>query len=303
MDGTGFSYLWIDSLCIVQDDEVEKAKQIALMPQINTSAVVTIMASRSNHAVDSFLHDLHLTSAASMAVKTPFQRPGLHSPDGITVLTSQEEGMSDPIDYRGWTLPECYLAPRLLEYNTKQLSWTCGFVGEKQSFKDGWRTGPKQDDVGLHPSESFWEAMYGETRRRHKRNVDVYEGVIVTWRVLVHIYTRRTLPITRDRILAISGIAEVSSRVLEQQHFAGHRKGTLPYDLLWNFVPGKAQNSPDQCQAPSWSWACEGVLFRACSTGPRCFDMRTQADIQEPTARFEFVNSGKITNRGAIRRA
>ncbi|PSN62948.1 hypothetical protein BS50DRAFT_455258, partial [Corynespora cassiicola Philippines] len=38
----GQRYLWVDSLCIVQDDGVEKHSQIAMMHEIYSAAYVTI---------------------------------------------------------------------------------------------------------------------------------------------------------------------------------------------------------------------------------------------------------------------
>lgn len=53
--GLGFSYLWVDSLCIVQDDENEKQKEIANMELIYSNATVTISASRASSCTNGFL--------------------------------------------------------------------------------------------------------------------------------------------------------------------------------------------------------------------------------------------------------
>lgn len=43
-DLLGERYLWVDSLCIVQDDKKDKAVQIAAMDLIYSSAVLTVAA-------------------------------------------------------------------------------------------------------------------------------------------------------------------------------------------------------------------------------------------------------------------
>ncbi|KAF1965596.1 hypothetical protein BU23DRAFT_627281, partial [Bimuria novae-zelandiae CBS 107.79] len=51
----GYSFLWVDALCIVQDDAEEFNAEIAKMPDIYSGAVVTIAASAANSAADGFL--------------------------------------------------------------------------------------------------------------------------------------------------------------------------------------------------------------------------------------------------------
>lgn len=53
----GFSYIWIDSLCIVQDDGDELQKEIAKMSSVYRNAVVTITASGAASASDGFLQE------------------------------------------------------------------------------------------------------------------------------------------------------------------------------------------------------------------------------------------------------
>ena len=53
----GIMNLWIDALCIVQDDTIDKAREIAQMPLIYSQAIVTIAASRASGVEKGFLHD------------------------------------------------------------------------------------------------------------------------------------------------------------------------------------------------------------------------------------------------------
>ncbi|KAE8453294.1 hypothetical protein EG329_011361 [Mollisiaceae sp. DMI_Dod_QoI] len=58
----GFSYIWIDSLCIVQDDEDDWRQESALMSQVYGNAVVNIAATKAeNGSVGLFAErDIHV---------------------------------------------------------------------------------------------------------------------------------------------------------------------------------------------------------------------------------------------------
>ena len=53
--GMGLQYLWIDALCITQDDPNDKSVETAKMISIYGSATVTIMAARSSLATERIL--------------------------------------------------------------------------------------------------------------------------------------------------------------------------------------------------------------------------------------------------------
>jgi hypothetical protein len=43
-------YLWVDSLCIIQDDPEDKAKQIGIMEEIYSASVLTLVAAGGGDA-------------------------------------------------------------------------------------------------------------------------------------------------------------------------------------------------------------------------------------------------------------
>ncbi|KAF2808800.1 HET-domain-containing protein [Mytilinidion resinicola] len=90
----GLKYIWIDSLCIIQDDDSDKSNEIGQMGRVYGCAAVTIAASRARTAWDGFLSE---RSAL-----------GSNLPDLNT----------EPLGLRGWTFQERVLSNRVLDFSS-----------------------------------------------------------------------------------------------------------------------------------------------------------------------------------------
>ncbi|KAF2181369.1 HET-domain-containing protein, partial [Zopfia rhizophila CBS 207.26] len=102
----GIQYLWVDSLCILQDSETDKAYELSRMADYYHKAYLTISAALSCDSNDGFLYEREAASAVP-------QWPILYLP------------IRNPITSRGWTLQEHLLSPRLLIYGTLDVYWSC----------------------------------------------------------------------------------------------------------------------------------------------------------------------------------
>ena len=108
----GLSFLWIDSLRIVQDDEADKVMQLAQMARIYKTSMITLVASRATRVSESFLHDIHVNK--SLAVQLPFKCPS--DEYGTALLTCVTKSKDpEPLDYRAWCFQEVYLELCCLE--------------------------------------------------------------------------------------------------------------------------------------------------------------------------------------------
>jgi hypothetical protein len=86
-------YLWIDCLCIIQDDPADLARELATMPQIYQQAWVTISTSTANSVHDGFLHH---RGYKTLPNKTPVSLP-YACKDGVnsgTIIIGEASGSS-----------------------------------------------------------------------------------------------------------------------------------------------------------------------------------------------------------------
>ncbi|KAH7313214.1 heterokaryon incompatibility protein-domain-containing protein [Rhexocercosporidium sp. MPI-PUGE-AT-0058] len=115
----GLRYLWIDSLCIIQDDESDKMTEMQLMGTIYKNATVTIAAARCPDVKGGFLGDIQIPQ-----MPLPFVGPSGEMRK-LWIHSEPPELPDEPLDKRGWTLQESLLSPRILYYGSRDLIWKC----------------------------------------------------------------------------------------------------------------------------------------------------------------------------------
>jgi hypothetical protein len=114
-------YLWIDSLCIIQDNPEDWAREAKLMEDVFSSAYCTIAASCAQGTDDGFLKPRRGRQSVEM-------RTEANSPFYICELIDNfrldvEQG---GLNKRGWVLQERVLSRRTIYIAENQAYWECG---------------------------------------------------------------------------------------------------------------------------------------------------------------------------------
>ena len=120
--GLGFRFLWIDGLCIVQDDPIDKEREILQMPNIYRGADLTICASASASCHESFLFDRPDYSENKLAVALENGEIGHIYIDSFR---SWNPPVKEPVSTRAWAFQERLLSRRILEYGWRTVRWMC----------------------------------------------------------------------------------------------------------------------------------------------------------------------------------
>jgi hypothetical protein len=243
----GLRYLWIDSLCIIQDDEEAKTHEIGRMDQIYHNAYVTISASSAKSCDEGFLH---LRTPPMVPIHVPFctENCSVGTLEMIRRLSSEGPSIEeigshrpiDPIELRGWTLQESFMSRRMLVYSQFQLFWTC----TKSWVSDGGRV----------QREEFFRPEFSLRVLKEPKVSDWYD--------LIEEYSQRQLSDTMDKMIAISSVAGYFARLMKDKYLAGHWASDLSNSLCWVVSGGSSIYSrcdlrttqPSQWRAPSWSF-------------------------------------------------
>jgi hypothetical protein len=310
----GLRYLWIDSMCIIQNDQVDKPNEIRQMAQIYTHAHFTIVDMRGHSAGDGFLHARTLPSGTSAST--------YRSTSGLChqvvfqfqdVLESEDDKV---LETRGGALQEYVLSRRLIVFGTWSTQWMCRtkrFLG-----MDGWRL--EYDDVRENPFRktrlwaSFdkdWYKTIGEVdlldvilycsmnpelRDYQPKNFPVWE----VWESLVGMYSTRNFSVPQDRNVALSGLAERFAPFFPSQRYvAGMWEHSLLRGLLWS-VDMATLDRPRDGRAPSWSWQSvdESVECRDGNGQVVCTTLSLDYTLAESEALFGAVTSANLKLQG-----
>jgi Heterokaryon incompatibility protein (HET) len=118
-------YLWIDSLCIIQDDSEDWAKESQKMEQVFSSAYCTISATSAKNSHEGFL---------SFPVKEAVRIPDGEKSEFAVYACIADKSFKQAVDKdgllntRGWVLQERALSRRTIHFTGSQIFWECGSV-------------------------------------------------------------------------------------------------------------------------------------------------------------------------------
>jgi hypothetical protein len=293
-------YLWVDSLCIIQNSMSDKDSQMALMGEVYGNAYLTISAAGASSCHDGFLHT---RKEQRCIITLPFC-----CDDGnigkislwIRVLHEPRfaHSTSEPLDSRAWALQERFMSHRLLIFSQLQAFYVCGVA-----FGSDGGTVSKLEYTQMTRSE-------GDLMRQHKieqwHSQDSGSGTWsakTVWKALVaKDFSQRQLSHPEDKLPAVSSIAAyISNLRKEEQYHAGLWSGTLLEDLAWRKPPGRTLVRPSVWRCPSWSYmSIDGEITFLPHKIP-LIDIHECVTIPSSTdAPFGRVKSGHLTLEGHI---
>ncbi|KAJ2900955.1 HET-domain-containing protein [Zalerion maritima] len=242
----GIPYLWVDALCIIQDDRQDWAEQSALMGDIYADATVVIAAHASKTAAGgclSFsetrgyeLNRIHIPDLGKDSILS-IQEPTLEHSKNPTHFKSQKGSSGDNLASRAWTLQEIELAQRLLHFSGCEMAWECSQSRCCECFP---KPHHPQRKWGASTSLRTMRANLEETRYQNweKDESTLVRELLEEWRRLLSDYTLRCLTVGTDLLPALSGVAATVSRHFPavfgpEDYLFGLWRRNLVQHLLW----------------------------------------------------------------------
>ena len=233
----GIQWLWVDVLCIIQDDRKDKLEQVKKMGEVFRSAALTIVPAFSQRSDEGFLSDTFEN------VTLPFQRFYDTTSSGrqgsVCLIKKQLDTPRFPIETRGWTLQERLLSTRLLYFHPGRIEWVCEeshlFAGSTSSYSVNLL------DDSVTRSNRSWDKW--NLIDRQDINTDVNEQ-IRRWYYILNDFSQRTLSDPLDRLPAFPGVAKEVRLVFPGigDYVAGLWTTNVAQQLLWSRGVGQTKH-------------------------------------------------------------
>jgi len=321
----GIHYLWIDSLCIIQDSVEDWRRESALMGLVYHHAMINLSAAGARDGSEGLHFDRSEDIATSLPVCPAFQnynwRKDLKG-NGDTVWNIIDAGfwericISSPLFNRAWIVQERLLARRVLHFGKEQLFWECRTDNYCETFPDGLP--PLLRDSSTYLSkfiyEDFKRAVVSDTmqcgRLQNVRHRSAKDKIEVFWETLVTDYSRCGLTKGEDKLIALAGMAQDMWQLQKNKlninatYLAGIWKSHLPHALLWKIEPQNAR--PVEYRAPTWSWASVDGLVTWCDQRwANDFKYTAEVlsvDVRTVSDEFGQVSGGRLVMKGPLPR-
>ncbi|PKS05407.1 hypothetical protein jhhlp_008783 [Lomentospora prolificans] len=265
----GIEFIWIDSLCIIQDSTLDWEQEAVMMAAYYSNAELTLAATSSEDGTgglfrkrskdeqtmeitghDTWGRPYHLN--ARIRMDHPFDR-------------KVDEIERFPLMQRGWVYQEHILSKRFLHFGPRELVWEC----HSQTLCECgtiYREPPSQYATNQVLNVSQYDSiLLRDTKKRRQLWYETVENVMDT------AFTRIT-----DRLVASAGLVTVLAKGYRGRYLAGLWEDCLIADLCWCVFEGMR---PDELKGvPSWSWGSVTGEFLA---------LWCQLDIVDPDTRLE----------------
>ena len=247
----GLQYLWIDSLCILQDSRADWLVESANMGGIYRNAILNIAAEASPDSEHGIFRsgDEHRHLSTPM-IELTFYSVDLNCEGTVYITPDHYYRAAKPLQARAWVLQENMFSPRKLHYHSDELPWSCEtalIANESDPEQErNVRQVTAPHSVFRYPWVPEPDDEWG-----HKELERHHPSVLGLWHRKLSDFMGRQITFNSDRLPAIAGLAKEIAKQTRYDYVAGLWKQDMLSCLLWRAARiGTIQNNH-----PSWSWA------------------------------------------------
>lgn len=240
----GEKYVWIDSICIIQDSDRSWALNSRIMDQVYGNAYLTICAADGDGA-DAGLQILNTDRGSTEAImKEQFRSQNItqYARD-IRLMSTQpaENYIRNSVwNTRGWTFQERLLSPRNLIFAGGRMYFQC-------------RCTAKSADIISEDESAGWSVEFQDSPLLMLQNLKTRP--LSVYKQSLELYMTRQLTHAKDILAAFTGMGNLVCNALGGSLVYGLPSSHFDWALLWE-PRAAAVRRPNEGteEFPSWSW-------------------------------------------------
>ncbi|RSL61509.1 hypothetical protein CEP51_013626 [Fusarium floridanum] len=242
----GVKYIWIDSLCIIQNSDQDWQKEAGTMLEVYKYALFNIAATASANSFGGLFQERnpHLVQSEVVDIDTKAIKGQFHLVDQGYFAEAVDEA---PLNLRSWVAQERMLSPRIAHFAFDQVIWDCAELTACESFPHGTKV---WSGYGARPMT--FGCKQGSALLSPAKTVD--EG-LGQWGTIVNTYSACGLTVLGDKLIAISGVANHLRDELKMEYCVGLWRPKMEIQLAWVVQSLQEDRTPRNDLAPTWSWA------------------------------------------------
>lgn len=305
----GLRYLWIDSLCIIQDSHADWALESTKMHSIYSGATLCIAASAAQGSSEGMFASGNRSRPMFQPLVTILCYNQIYTKKGLVSFRQYPEGNAqgdtklweEPLHTRAWVLQESILSARRIDFGSTKLHWACRQSLCTESFPETSRavdpyylTGKDlfSMPIAITPHPSCPIITYGFT----------FDSPMAWWYGALKQFIARNITNRGDLLPAIAGIAIIIKERTGYNYVCGLWKEDLHRGLLWTSRRSASRLKDDP--VPSWSWASLNIPQHHVQLALEKYEQGHKAEIMgyciKTVGNIEFapVVRAEITIRG-----
>jgi hypothetical protein len=246
----GFRYIWIDSLCIVQDDLDDWATESSNMADIYSGACLVIAATRAKDCAEGFLQSRSEPLVLDWTLPSkPFAEVTARRTISHDCISLNSTIFAQPLHERAWAMQERELARRIVHFLPDEVLWRCQKTTccECGISEEPFWTHSKLSSLAAFPSRGDCDSP----------NEHAFSSA---WIRLLMVYTRLGITRPTDALPALSGVARYVEHLHPGQYIAGLWEKDIAIQLAW-FLPADMKDARPGLKGPSFSWISASQIF------------------------------------------
>ncbi|PVH67844.1 HET-domain-containing protein [Cadophora sp. DSE1049] len=277
--GLGIRYIWIDSLCIIQDSLSDWEAEAKDMKNVYENSYLTLAATSAAESSEGLLRprynlnennnpeyvcEYEIKRSDRLSQHSIYARQAIKYSHKFLLSLEYKGGHKElaPLLYRAWVLQERILSPRTLHFSFDEMVWECKTGIDCEC---GFAASPSGRTVSVSPlglhifKELFNNSQASNLQIPDKtRKADYEKELFSAWYRLVEYYMALSLTFPADRLPALRGMTRSLEEKLGWTFLEGVWVEDVVPGLLWsrNWLRSFRRNQT----APSWSWASIELL-------------------------------------------